>query len=67
MTIFDKKLLFVGKSIIKGKDRIKKKNRAKGNGTKGVFFSIHAEIERPPLGRWLRGLTGRCLRGLFGP
>jgi hypothetical protein len=40
MSIFDKKLLFVSESIIKGKDWGKEKSGAKGKGVEGVFFSI---------------------------
>jgi hypothetical protein len=52
MTIFDKKLLFDGKSIKQGKGRIKKKNMAEGKGLEGIFFSIQAGIEIPSFSRW---------------
>jgi len=53
ISLFDKKLPFDRKSIRQEKDRGKEKSRAEGKETKGVFFSIHAGIERPffwPLG-----------------
>ena len=67
MTIFDKKLLFVGQSIIKGKDRIKKNYRSEGKKKEVGSFSIQAGIERPFFGPLVAWSNGSILSGLFGP